>query len=301
MNRSNRFSVSTALRGLTAALALALAPAAGFAADAPANPNAVATSAPADAPAARDVLRKAMEPVVDVFSKEPKGASKAFYLKATVVASNAQPPELQGAKISFYCQPAEKALFQFLALGSVVTVCRQGQTFWVAPADKLAPLLAKVQAKPPTKEDKEAIAPLRLKIPTTLFWVLFRFVSVKDAGSADLGGVACRRVDVKPPDSDDKNGFMRVWVRQDTNAPARMDWRGTDSQSTITIDEAKFVKSLPDETFDPAWMPESQRLAVPADRFRPLMTLIGKEEETRRKKQIQINKAAAAGKVATAQ
>ena len=244
-------------------------------------------------PAPRDTLRKAMEPMIDILSREPVGPSRAFGLRATVTASTAQPPELIGSHISLYLQPADnKALFQFLANGYVVTVCRQGQSVWAAPADKLAPLLAQVQGKPPTKADKEPLASVRLKVPVTLFWLLFRLVPVKDAGSGELNGAACRKVDVKPPDSDDKNGYMRLWIRADNSAPARLEWHGADSQSTITVDEAKFVGALPPETWDPAGIPPEARLPVPAERFRPLMNLIGKKEEARRKQMRDAAKAA---------
>ncbi len=256
----------------------------------PAGPPAHAD--PPAAPSPRDTLRRTMEPLIDILSREPVGPSRAVALRATVTDSSAQRPEMIGSHISLYLQPSDKALFQFLALDSVVTVCRQGQTMWVAPADKLAPLLAQVEAKPPTKADKEPIAPVRLKVPVTLFWLLFRLVSVKDAGVGDLNGVACRKVDVKPPDSDDKNGYMRLWVRNDNAAPARLEWHGTDSHSTITVDDAKFVAALPPETFDPPSVPPATRLPVPAERFRPLMELLGKKEEARRKQMLKAAKEA---------
>ena len=247
----------------------------------------------AEAPATpREVLSQAMEPVIDLLSRSPERSARTMSLHATVTDSNAQPPALVGAHLALYLQPGDRALFQFLALDTVVTVCRQGQTVWAAPADKLAPLLAQVEGKPPTRADKEPLAPVRLKVPTTLFWLLFRLVPIKDAGSGDLNGVACRKVDVKPPDADDKNGYMRLWVRTDTHLLARMEWHGTDSHSTITVDDIHFMPSLPPEVFDPASVPPATRLAVPVERFRPLMELIGKQEEARRKKMFEAAKQA---------
>ena len=251
-----------------------------------------APATPAETPAPREALTEAMEPVIDLLSRDPAGSNRAMALHATVTDSNAQPPELIGAHLAMYLQPADKALFQFCALGSVMTVCRQGQTVWVAPADKLAPLLQQVEAKPPTKADKEPIAPVRLKVPTTLFWLLFRLVPVKEAGSGDLNGTACRKVDVKPPDGDDKNGYMRLWLRADNHMLARMEWHGTNSHSTITVDDLKFVPALPPGVFDPASVPPEARLAVPAERFRALMSLVGKQEEARRKKMLEAAKPA---------
>ena len=194
-----------------------------------------ALAAPAEPPAPREALTEAVEPVIDILSREPAGSNRTMALHATVTDSSAQPPDLIGAHLALYLQPGDKAFFQFLSLGSQITVCRQGQTVWVAPADKLAPLLAQVEAKPPTKADKEPIAPVRLKVPTTLFWLLFRLVPVKDAGSGELNGTACRKVDVKPPDSEDKNGYLRLWLRADNHMLARMEWHGSNSHSTITV------------------------------------------------------------------
>ena len=133
---------------------------------------------------------------------------------------------------------------------------------------------------------------MRLKVPTTLFWLLFRLVPVKEAGSGELNGVACRKVDVKPPDSDDKNGYMRLWLRADNHLLARMEWHGSTSHSTITVDDLRFAPALPPGVFDPASVPPETRLAVPADRFRALMALIGKQEAERRKKMLEAAKAA---------
>ena len=243
-------------------------------------------------PAPREILTEAVEPMIDILAREPSGSNRTLALHATVTESSAQPPELIGAHLALYLQPGDKALFQFLSLGSEITVCRQGQTVWVAPADKLAPLLAQVEAKPPTRADKEPIAPVRLKVPTTLFWLLFRLVPVKDAGSGELGGVACRKVDVKPPDSEDKNGYMRLWLRADNHLLARLEWHGSNSHSTVTVDDMKFAPSLPAGVFDPASVPPETRLSVPADRFRALLALISKQEAERRKKMLEAAKQA---------
>ena len=100
-------------------------------------------------PAPRDVLRRTIEPVVDAFSRQPDGPNRAFTLRARVAEASAQPPELRGSRLEFICQAPDKVIFQFLALGSVVTISRVDQTFWASPADKLAPLLAQVEENRP--------------------------------------------------------------------------------------------------------------------------------------------------------
>ena len=262
-------------------------------ADAPAD----AAAAPALSP--RDTARKVIEPVVDIFSKEPEGASRALNMRFRLAESTDQPPDLQGSELVFRCQPPDKVLFQFAALGTIVTVSRVGQTVWVSPASKLQSLLDQVKQKPPTKADKEPLAPLVLKVPKTLFWLLFRFVSIRDAGTATLDGVSCRKLDMDPPDDDDKNAkpdknkYVRFWVRADKDQLARVDWHNSDGHGTLAVEETKFSRDLPADAFQPNAAQRADMMEVPIPEFRPLMTLLGKEEEKRAKAQVAAQKAAA--------
>ena len=99
------------LAALGALLLPLAAPVARCAADAP-----IPSPTPALSP--RETARKVMEPIVDIFSKEPDGPSRAFSLRARLVESTNQPPELQGSELVFRCQPPDKVIFQFAALGT---------------------------------------------------------------------------------------------------------------------------------------------------------------------------------------
>ncbi len=248
-------------------------------------PPVVNASSPTPAP--RDVLRRTIEPVVDAFSRQPDGPNRAFTLHARVAEASAQPPELRGSRLEFICQAPDKVIFQFIALGSVVTISRVDQTFWASPADKLAPLLARVEEKPPTRADKEPIEPLRLTIPTRVFWVLFYLVGVQDAGNAALGAVNCRRLDIHIPESK-KGEFARLWVSGAADPgkpplPVRAEFLSPDSHAALDIEEAQVSVSVPASVFEPDAGQRANLLNVPAERFRPFMTLLGKEEEKRRK------------------
>ena len=268
-------------------------------------PLAAAVASPAaDTPAAsptpalspRDTARKVIEPIVDLFSKEPDGPSRALSMRLRLAESTNQPPDLQGSALVFRCQPPDKVEFQFVALGTVVTVSRVGQQVWVSPASRLQPLLDQVKQKPPTKADKEPLAPLVLKVPKTLFWLFFRFASIRDAGVATVDGVPYRKLDVDPPDDDkpDQTKSVRFWVRTDQYRLARVDWRNQDSHGTLVVEDAKFSKSLPAEAFQPDAAQRADLLEVPVPQFRPLMTLLGKEEDKRAKAQVAAQKTAAA-------
>ena len=250
---------------------------------------------PTPALSARETARKVMEPIVDIFSRSPDGPSRAFSLCARLAESTNQPPELQGSVLTFACQPPDRIKFQFAALGAIVTVGRVGQTVWVSPASRLQPLLDQVKQKPPTKADKEPLAPLVLKVPKTLFWLFFRFASIRDAGTATVDRLPYRKLDVDPPDEDkpDATKSVRFWVRTDKYQLARVDWRNTDSHGTLLVDDIRFAKELPASAFEPDAAQQADLLEVPVPEFRPLMTLLGKEEDKRAKAQVAAQKAAA--------
>ena len=266
-----------------------------------------AAEAPAPSPSptpalsARETARKTMEPIVDIFSKSPDGPSRAFSLRAKLAESTDQPPELQGSVLSFACQPPDKIKFQVLALGTTMTISRVGQQVWVSPASKLRPLLDQVKLKPPTKADKEPLAPLVLKVPKTLFWLLFRFVTIRDEGAATVDGVPYRKLGMDPPDDDtdknakpDKNKGVRFWIRTDKYQLARVEWHDSDGHGTLLIEDAKFAQELPAAAFAPDAAQKADMMDVPIPEFRPLMTLLFKEEDKRAKAQVAAQKAAAA-------
>ena len=282
------------LAALGALLLPLAAPVARCAADAP-----IPSPTPALSP--RETARKVMEPIVDIFSKEPDGPSRAFSLRARLVESTNQPPELQGSELVFRCQPPDKVIFQFAALGTIVTVSRVGQTVWVSPASRLQPLLDQVKQKPSTRADKEPLAPLRLKVPKTLFWLLFRFVTIRDAGTATVDGVPYRKLDMDPPDDEDdknarpdKNKGVRFWVRTDRYQLARVDWHNSDGHGTLVVEDAKFARDLPADAFQPDAAERADMMEVSIPEFRPLMSLLGKEEEKRAKAQVAAQKTALA-------
>ena len=260
----------------------------GQAADAPAP-------SPTPALSPREAARKTIEPIVDIFSREPDGPSRAFSLRTRLLESTNQPPELQGAELTFSCQPPDKVKFQFAALGTIVTISRVGQTVWVSPASKLQPLLDRVRQQPPTKADKEPLSPLVLKVPKTLFWLLFRFASIRDAGTATVDGIPYRKLDVDPPDEDkpDATKSVRFWVRTDKYQLARVEWHNIDSHGTLVVEDARYARDLPAAAFQPDAAERADLLEVPVPEFRPLMTLLGKEEEKRAKAQVAAQKAAA--------
>ena len=233
--------------------------------------------------APRDVLRRMIEPAVDVFSRDPQGTARAVAIQLRTLEATDEPPELRGARLRLYCQPPDKLLMQFFSLGTLMTVSRQGQNVWVTPASKLAPLLERVQMTRVSHDDQEPLVPLRLKVPTRLFWLMFRFVKVRDGGEAILDGQVCRRLEMDAEDKEDRGKTMRLWIRADNFRLVRVDWLSPTDHVYMTVDEFSLVPSLPASVFQPDAAAKADLLEVPANRFRPFWTLLGKEEDKRKK------------------
>ncbi len=245
-------------------------------------PTAKIPSASADL-SPQDVLRRAIEPTVNLFTSEPPGTARALSVRLRLLEATNQPPELQGARLHLYCQPPDKLLMQFFALGQTTTISRQGQSVWAAPGSSLAPVLASTQTMRIPRDEQEPLATLRLPVPLKLFWLFFRFVKVRDGGEAILDGQVCRRLEVDAPEKEDRGKFVRLWVRSDNFRLVRMDWQGPADHVNLAVEEYNLVPSLPASDFQPDANTKADLLDVPVNRFRPFMTQLGKEEEKRKK------------------
>ncbi len=259
-----------------------------FVTGSPAPARAADAPSPTPTLTPREIVRQAAEPILDVFARSPDGPNHALSLHLRLAEATNQPPELQGSVLAFRCQPPDQVFFQFAAVGTIVTIGRQGQTVWVAPASRLRPLLDRAIQTPPTKAQQEPISPLRLKLPKALIWLAFRFVGVRDAGAATVDGVPYRKIDIDTPDDEkpDKNSGVRFWVRTDQYQPTRLDWHNTDAHGTLVIEDAKLLPGLPAEAFRPEEAQRADMMVLPVPQFRQLMTLLGKEEEKRAKAQV---------------
>ena len=252
-----------------------------------------ANPAPTDPPPASDqspkaVLRRAIEPEVHLFAHPTDGQNHAWVLRVRLLDSDLHPPELRGSLLGvrLVTAPTDKILFQYAALGTVLTVCRQGQTAWAAPASKLAPLLAKVEATPPTAADRKPLAGLRLPVPEPLFWIGFYLVKIQDHGMQTVANAPCRVLEFHPPDengAERQNKELRIYVRQDDNQFARFEAKDINGHSTYAVEEDRVLPTLPDADFQPTAAQRGEVLQVPIERFRALMKLVGDEEEKRRK------------------
>lgn len=234
------------------------------------------------------VLRRAIEPQVHLFAHAADGTNHAWVLRVRLLDSTLHPPELRGSTLGVRLvnSPADKIVFQYAALGTVLTVCRQGQTAWAWPASKLAPLLAKVEANPPTAADRKPLAALRLPVPEPLFWLGFYLVKIQDHGTQTIGGASCRVLEFHPPDengAERQNKQLQIYVREGDGQFARFDSRDINGRSTYAVEENRVLPTLPDTDFQPTAAQRADLLEIPIERFRAFMKLVSDEEEKRRK------------------
>lgn len=255
----------------------------------PLFPRAVARAEQPSAPppeSARDTLKRAMGPVVNVLSREPVGDDRAFALRLRLGDATKQAPELKGRLVEVRCQPPDRLLWQMPALGTIVTISRRGQDFWAYPAAKLAPILARVDAQKVSREDQQPLAPLRLPIPTRLFWAGLNLVRVRDGGQAvpedNANAGPCRRVEVIPPFSKERGSFVRVWLRERDAVPARVDFVSPSERATVLFESARLLHGLPDSAFDPTPEQSADLLRIPYPQLRPFLKLLEEENDRQR-------------------
>ena len=245
------------------------------------------TSPPASAESPRDLLKRAMGPVVNVFSRDPVGDDRAFALRLRLGDATNQAQELKGRRVEILCQPPDRLLWQMPALGTIVTISRRGQEFWAHPASRLAPILARVDQHPGTKEDALPFAPLRLPIPTRLFWAGLNLVRLRDGGAGvpgDNEGVGvCRRVEVTPPFAKERGSIVRLWLRERDAVPAQIDFVSPSEHATVALESARLLPGLPDASFDPKPEQAADLVRIPYAKMRPFMKLLEEENDRQRR------------------
>lgn len=250
-------------------------------------PTAIRAESPPPAESARDALKRAVGPVVNVLSREPVGADRAFSLRLRMTEATNHPPELRGRRLEILCQPPDRLLWQFPALGTIVTVSRRGQEFWAHPASVLAPILERTETMKISRADQEPLAPLRLRVPVRLFWALFNLVKVREAGQAvpaEVPGAGlCHRVEMDSPDPKERGSFARLWLRQPDASPAQLDWQSPTDHATFVFESARFSPGLPESAFEPTREQAADLLRIPYARLRPFLKALGEEDERRQK------------------
>lgn len=133
-----------------------------------------------------DILSRVLVPIASVFSPE----AKQHALSATLVLEEMTdlPPELVGTRVDLFLQPPDRALLRGMYGGKLVTICRLGDTVWIAPGTPPFDTLGTPVASAPPLEKKkrggsgEGLGQMVLPVPPQQLVLLPILLQVKDVG-----------------------------------------------------------------------------------------------------------------------
>jgi hypothetical protein len=242
---------------------------------------------------AYDVLGKTLVPIASIFAFDPterlSGSDTAatghvLVLDAHLIGATNLPPALQGQAAHFALQAPDKLLIQAPIAGQMLTVCRNGDSFWATPGSQIQALLdqATAAATPEKKKKKHGaeslLRPLALPIRKKELVFLPILFQVADAGSETVGAQQCRVLDVQfmPPlakSTHTQDWTARIWVGSDYSI-TQFALTGPNWTGKFAIDKLTLPPSLPDTTFQPQG---TDVLNLTADQFLQLMGRLGRE------------------------
>jgi hypothetical protein len=233
-----------------------------------------------------DVLGKALMPIANVFATDANGepAPHALVLDAHLLEASKLPPELQGQAVHVALRTPDALLVQAPIAGQILTVCREGDAFWVTPGSKAQALLDQSSAAAPVKKKKKSKAeaalmgPLALPVPQKELVFLPVLFQVADAGDDTVGGKPCMVLDVQlmPQLAKSLHGedwTARLWVGADYGI-VQLALTGPHWSGKVAIDKLEFPAELPDAAFQPQG---TDVLRLTPEQFLGLMGQMGRE------------------------
>ncbi|HEX4083362.1 MAG TPA: hypothetical protein VHY22_00520 [Chthoniobacteraceae bacterium] len=232
---------------------------------------------------AYDVLGKALMPVANVFVTGT--ATHGLVLDAHLLQASALPPALQNQPIHLALMPPGQALVQAPIDGQVLTVCRNGDSLWAAPASKIQPLLDALAAHAAGKKKRKhadsaaakVFGPLALPIPPRDLVFLPVLFDVADVGNDTVAGATCRVLDVRFMPQIEKslhaeNWIARLWIKPDYSI-VQIGLKGPNWSGGAAIDKMDFPGTLPAAAFQ---APPADVMRLTAAQFLDLLQRLGR-------------------------
>ena len=187
------------------------------------------------------------------------------------------PPELAGTRVELLVQPPDRALLRGLYGSKLVTICREGDTVWIAPGTPPFDALATPPAgEPPLKKKKHLSAGLGqmvLPFPPQHLALLPILFQAKDVG--EVKGL--RTLEVTFMAELSRSLGIEDWsVRLSLNAagqPARLRLLGPGWSLTARVERLEYATSLPAAT----WQAPADSVHLDAQQIQYWVDQIGRQ------------------------
>jgi len=202
-----------------------------------------------------DVIGKVFQPFWSVLLANNGGGDKACTMTIQMVeVSGRLPAQMAGATLKAAVQFPDKVKLQAPVLGEDITVCRNGDTVWATPGQKVDFLLKQFKAKPlPTKKNKTPLY-LPLTAQQAIFLPALFSISHADVAEIDtLNGEDCRVLTAglmpELAQAAKAEGFKaKMWVAVGY-VPRRFKIEQPDFTVVVDIKDLNFYPSLPASTW----------------------------------------------------
>jgi len=198
-----------------------------------------------------DILSRVLVPIASVFSPE----AKQHALSATLVLEEMTdlPPELAGTRVELLLQPPDRVLLRGLYGGKMVTICRAGDSVWIAPGTPPFDTLATpLPGEPPHKKKKhhsEGLGLMELPFPPQQLALLPILFQAKDVGEEK----GLRTLEVKLMAELSRSLGVEDWsVRLSLDAaeqPARLRLLGPGWSLAARVERLEYATALPAATW----------------------------------------------------
>ena len=198
-----------------------------------------------------DTLSRVLVPIASVFSPE----AKQHALSATLVleAMTDLPSELAGTRLELLVQPPDCALLRGLCAGKRVTLCRAGDSVWIAPNappfDALAALAPGETVPQKKKKQRDGLGQMVLPVPPQQLALLPVLLQAKDLGEEQ----GLRTLEVKLMAELARGLGVEGWSAKlsldAAGQPARLSLLSPGWSLTARVERLEYAASLPESTW----------------------------------------------------
>jgi hypothetical protein len=216
-----------------------------------------------------DLLAKALSPFIALATPNGNDGNHALDLQVSILETSGLAPELKGGRLHISFEAPDKLLAQIPTPSGVITIGRHGDRIWAFPGKQLQPLLDRLPAQAAKKKKRTKLSGFHFTPVEAI--LLPALLSVRDAGSVNVGGSAFRVLDVGlMPELKLTGWSARVWIRPENETIAQIAVHSPSWSATLLIEKTDFARSLPPETWEPTADQRTEMVEIPLRALMPL-------------------------------